>query len=178
MTEVIGITPLPGVEYPLSVQYCGNCTMPVEYCEYYPAYDKCKQWLEKNLPDMFQELMAGASAAGEDGADEEKKRQKRGGKGIVKAKKKADEGPRKVVVFVAPRGKKRNTVITGLKTFNIDLKVAAKFFGTKFACGSSVTGDDEIVVQGDIKDDLLDMIPEKWPEIDEECVEDGGEHKR
>lgn len=59
-----------------------------------------------------------ASAAGEDGADEEKKRQKRGGKGIVKAKKKADEGPRKVVVFVAPRGKKRNTVITGLKTFS------------------------------------------------------------
>lgn len=48
---------------------------------------------------------------------------------------------------------------------DIDLKVAAKFFGTKFACGSSVTGDDEIVVQGDIKDDLLDMIPEKWPEV-------------
>lgn len=36
----------------------------------------------------------------------------------MKAKKKADEGPRKVVVFVAPRGKKRNTVITGLKTFS------------------------------------------------------------
>lgn len=32
---------------------------PLQYCEYYPAYDKCKQWLEKNLPDMFQELMAG-----------------------------------------------------------------------------------------------------------------------
>lgn len=47
----------------------------------------------------------------------------------------------------------------------LDLKVAAKFFGTRFACGSSVTGDDEIVVQGDIKDDLIDLIPEKWPEV-------------
>ncbi|KAK8751643.1 hypothetical protein OTU49_009544 [Cherax quadricarinatus] len=182
MSEILGITPLPGVEYPLTVAYCGNCTMPIElsfqYCEYYPGYEKCKQWLEKNLPDMFQKLIDGASVGGEEGGDEEKKRQKRGGKGMVKAKKKAEEGPRKVVVFVAPRGKKRNTVITGLKTFNIDLKVAAKFFGTKFACGSSVTGDDEIVVQGDIKDDLLDLIPEKWPEIEEDSIEDGGEHKR
>lgn len=48
---------------------------------------------------------------------------------------------------------------------DIDLKVAAKFFGTRFACGSSVTGDDEIVIQGDVKDDLFDVIPEKWPEV-------------
>lgn len=48
---------------------------------------------------------------------------------------------------------------------DIDLKVAAKFFGSKFACGSSVTGEDEIVIQGDIKDDLLDVIPEKWPQV-------------
>lgn len=50
---------------------------------------------------------------------------------------------------------------------DIDLKVAAKFFGTRFACGSSVTGDDEIVIQGDVKDDLFDVIPEKWPEVKE-----------
>lgn len=54
---------------------------------------------------------------------------------------------------------------SGLKTFGIDLKVASKFFGTKFACGASITGDDEIVIQGDCKDDLFDIIPEKWPEV-------------
>lgn len=43
--------------------------------------------------------------------------------------------------------------------------MAAKFFGSKFACGSSVTGDDEIVIQGDVKDDLFDVIPEKWPQV-------------
>lgn len=74
------------------------------------------------------------------------------------------------------------------------MKVAAKFFGTKFACGSSVTGDDEIVIQGDVKDDLFDVIPEKWADvrlnfykvkvfnwffqIDEDSIEDLGDQKR
>lgn len=60
----------------------------------------------------------------------------------------------------------------------IDLKVAAKFFGSKFACGSSVTGEDEIVIQGDVKDDLFDVIPDKWPEIDPDYIEDLGDQKR
>ena len=55
--------------------------------------------------------------------------------------------------------------LQGLKTFGIDLKVASKFFGQKFACGASITGDDEIVIQGDFKDDLFDLIPEKWSEV-------------
>ena len=57
--------------------------------------------------------------------------------------------------------------LQGLKTFGIDLKVASKFFGQKFACGASITGDDEIVIQGDFKDDLYDLIPEKWSEVSE-----------
>ena len=73
------------------------------------------------------------------------------------------------------------SVLQGLKTFGIDLKVASKFFGQKFAasnqfpafkffgqkfaCGASITGDDEIVIQGDFKDDLFDLIPEKWSEV-------------
>ena len=28
-----------------------------------------------------------------------------------------------------------------------------------------MTGDDEIVIQGDVKDDLWDVVPEKWPEV-------------
>ncbi|XP_022916397.1 density-regulated protein homolog [Onthophagus taurus] len=169
--------PREGVNYPIQVIYCGNCTMPIEYCEYYPEYDKCKQWLEKNLPSEFEKVKIGDEATDATG-EEEKKRQKRGGKGMIKAKKK-EEGPKQVYVSRAPRGKKKSvTVVTGLSSFNIDLKVAAKFFGTKFACGSSVTGDDEIVIQGDVKDDLFDIIPEKWPEIDEDLIEDLGDQKR
>lgn len=76
--------PLPGVQYPLKVLYCGNCSLPLEvgqfslrlsaaqslmfarllfviclfqYCEYYPDYDKCKQWLEKNMPNEFERVL-------------------------------------------------------------------------------------------------------------------------
>ncbi|XP_053681844.1 density-regulated protein homolog [Sabethes cyaneus] len=193
--EKLQIGTKEGVQYPLSVQYCGNCSMPLEYCEYYPDYEKCKQWLAKNLPDEFERITLGATGVGsgkpaggatggssgatEDAGEEDKKRQKRGGKGMMKTKKVKDDVPKKICVSRSARGKKKSvTVVTGMGTFDIDLKVAAKFFGTKFACGSSVTGDDEIVIQGDVKDDLFDVIPEKWPEIDEDFIEDLGDQKR
>lgn len=91
-----------------------------QYCEYYPDYEKCKIWLEKNLPDEFSKVKIGdgivddVTAAG----DDEKKRQKRGGKGMVKAKKTKEDGPKKVCISRAPRGKKKSvTVVTGLSTF-------------------------------------------------------------
>lgn len=65
-----------------------------------------------------------------------------------------------------------------IRRTDIDLKVAAKFFSSKFACSSSVTGDDEIIIQGDVKDELFDVIPEKWPEIDEDAIDDLGDQKR
>ncbi|XP_031624346.1 density-regulated protein homolog [Contarinia nasturtii] len=183
MTEILEhlkIGPKEGVTYPVTnVQYCGNCSMPIEYCEYYPDYEKCKAWLEKNLPDEFSKVKIDDASTDDAGGEDKKKSQRRGGKGMLKAKKTKEDGPKKVCVSRAPRGKKKSvTVVTGLSSFDIDLKVAAKFFGTKFACGSSVTGDDEIVIQGDVKDDLFDIIPEKWPEIDEDLIDDLGDQKR
>lgn len=50
----------------------------------------------------------------------------------------------------------------GLESFGVDLKRCAKLFATRFATGASVTknaqGLDEIVVQGDVSDEILDMI--------------------
>uniref|UniRef100_A0A915I189 SUI1 domain-containing protein n=1 Tax=Romanomermis culicivorax TaxID=13658 RepID=A0A915I189_ROMCU len=60
----------------------------------------------------------------------------------------------------------------------VDLKVASKFFAQRFACGSSVTGVDEIVIQGDVKDDLFDVLPEKFKDIDEDNIDDLGDAKR
>nr|CAG4641354.1 EOG090X0IUZ [Eulimnadia texana] len=179
----------PDISYPVQVLYCGNCGLPVEYCEFYAEYDKCKAWLEKNLPDEFEKQLRigqtdskgqptqAGEAKDEKEADDDKKRQKRGGKGIAKPKKK-EGGPKKIELSLAPRGRKKLTVITGLKGYEIDLKAAAKFFGTKFACGTSVTGEDEIVIQGDVKDDLFDLLPEKWPVIDPDLIDDLGEQKR
>lgn len=63
-------------------------------------------------------------------------------------------------------------------TFDIDLKDATKFFSSRFACGSSVSGTDEVIIQGDVKDDLWDVIPEKWNQIEEDFIEDLGDIKR
>merc|ERR1719186_744250 len=115
--------------------------------------------MAEKLPEQFEKM---TTDDGADGADaDEKKRQKRGGKGMMKAKK-----------------KKAVTVVQGMRTFGIDLKVASKFFSSKFACSSSVTGDDEIVIQGDVKDELFDVLPAKFPEIDEDLIDDIGERKR
>merc|ERR1719309_393292 len=129
------------------------------------------------MPEKLEKL---TTEDGADGADtDEKKRQKRGGKGMMKAKKKETEVEKKIILSIAPRGKKKAvTVVQGMKTFGIDLKVASKFFSSKFACSSSVTGDDEIVIQGDVKDELFDVLPAKFPEIDEDLIDDIGEKKR
>jgi len=76
-----------------------------------------------------------------------------------------------------------------LRATDIDLKKAAKQFATKFATGSSVTknaqGFDEIVVQGDVSDEVLEMIegemgvlkgvPRKNISVVEEKKKKGGE---
>ena len=52
------------------------------------------------------------------GDEKKKKRQTRGGKGMIKTKKETAEKERKVVMSRAPRGKKKYvTVVTGLGTF-------------------------------------------------------------
>ena len=48
---------------------------------------------------------------------------------------------------------------------DIELKKASKAFAQHYSCGSSVTGEDEVVIQGDVCDEVIDFIQEKWPEV-------------
>ncbi|EDL19616.1 density-regulated protein, isoform CRA_a [Mus musculus] len=154
----------------------------VEYCEYMPDVAKCRQWLEKNFPNEFAKLTVENSpkqetgiteGQGPVGEEEEKKKQKRGGRGQIKQKKKTV--PQKVTIAKIPRAKKKYvTRVCGLATFEIDLKEAQRFFAQKFSCGASVTGEDEIIIQGDFTDDIIDVIQEKWPEVDDDSIEDLG----
>ncbi|XP_060751513.1 density-regulated protein [Tachysurus vachellii] len=188
-------------KYPLKVLYCGVCSLPTEYCEYMPEPAKCRQWLEKNFPDMFARMTMGnvpKSETGREGGgggggggggrgagtevppageEEEKKKQKRGGRGQIKQKKKTV--PQKVTIAKIPRAKKKYvTRVCGLATFDIDLKEAQRFFAQKFSCGASVTAEDEIIIQGDFTDDIIDVIQEKWPEVDDDSINDLGEVKK
>ena len=69
MTEEPQVPPTSDVSYPLHVQYCGACTMPLEYCEYSNCKEKCREWLEKNLPDLAGGLSV---TEGETTSDEKK----------------------------------------------------------------------------------------------------------
>ncbi|KAL7077108.1 hypothetical protein ACQ4LE_004077 [Meloidogyne hapla] len=169
------------ISYPLSVQYCGACTMPIEYCDFSGMTDKCKQWLITNLPDIATEQLK-IDESGEQ--QTEKKHQKRGGKGSTsttskQTKKGQKEIKQKITLKTETRSKNKSvTVVKGLLTCNIDLKLASKLFSNRFACGCSVAGNDELIIQGDFKDELFDLIPEKWG-IDEDAIEDlGGEQKK
>lgn len=181
----------PDAKYPLKVLYCGVCSLPTEYCEYMPEPAKCRQWLEKNFPDVFARMTLGKGIApkqetggGGGGGEappaveeEEKKKQKRGGRGQIKQKKKTV--PQKVTIAKIPRAKKKYvTRVCGLATFDIDLKEAQRFFAQKFSCGASVTAEDEIIIQGDFTDDIIDVIQEKWPEVDDDSIDDLGEVKK
>jgi len=159
-------------EYPLEVDYCGICSLPPEYCEYGADSEKCKQWLRDNIPDLYEQICGKIDDLSlEDGDGEKKKRQTRGGKANKQARKKTAE--KKIIVNRETRSKKKCvTIVKGLSTYEIDPKKAAKAFANKFSCGSSVTGDDEIVIQGDVGYDLVDFLQEKWPVIDEDCIED------
>lgn len=76
-----GAVPVPGVSYPLKVQYCGECTLPLEYCSFSICYEQCKVWREKNAEQLAAD---GVQVAPPDDDTVEEKKRKRGGKGIVK----------------------------------------------------------------------------------------------
>lgn len=62
-----------------------------------------------------------------------------------------------------------------MEHFGLENKKVAKEFGKKFATGSSVTktpsGGEEIVVQGDVSDEIEEFLLEKYKEIPEDNIE-------
>lgn len=82
----------------------------------------------------------------------------------------------KVYIKRVERNKRKYvTAVSGLEAFGLDNKKVAKDFGKKFATGSSVTklpsGGEEIVVQGDVSDEIEEFLLEKYKEIPEDNIE-------
>ncbi|KAJ3172302.1 Translation machinery-associated protein 22 [Irineochytrium annulatum] len=169
---------------------------PPEYCAWGPSEKRCKAWLKDNHPKLFEKYWPGASleAAVEavslgDGAEGEAKpgakpKMDAAEKAELKEKKKREAS--RVIIKRVERSKRKCVIsISGLENFGkgaacrikegVDLKKAAKTFATKFATGSSVTknpaGIDEIVIQGDVQDEVCDMIMELWPQVPEDNID-------
>ncbi|KAJ7955899.1 Translation machinery-associated protein 22 [Quillaja saponaria] len=177
---------------PVRVLYCAVCSLPAEYCEFGPDFEKCKPWLIENAPDIYPDLIkeeadkvanqlktTGISSGAGDGAatsapkQEEVKRLPGG-----KVKKKAKQ---EVVIEKVIRNKRKCiTTVKGLELFGVKLTDASKKLGKKFATGASVvkgpTEKEQIDVQGDIAYDVVEFITDTWPDVSESSIffiEDG-----
>ncbi|KAH7278480.1 hypothetical protein KP509_38G043600 [Ceratopteris richardii] len=169
---------------PVEVLYCAVCSLPAEYCEFGPDFEKCKPWLIKNAPELYPALVkeeseraaeqlngldissgpgrTEGSSTSEHKVDEEVKTLPGG-----KVKKK--EKPEVVVEKVVRNKRKCVTIVKGLDMFGIKLSDASKKFGKKFASGASVvkgpTDKEQIDVQGDFMYDIVDFIAETWKNV-------------
>ncbi|KAG7092170.1 hypothetical protein E1B28_008539 [Marasmius oreades] len=158
---------------PVQVLYCAVCTFPPEYCEFGSSFTRCKAWLQENHSDLFDKFYSEEALQNKLGTlsvEAQSRLEKDTAKKEAKAVAKADAALKKkmsstVTIKRIERNKRKHvTSIHGLEAFDIDLKKAAKQFASKFATGASVTknpqGQDEIVIQGDVCDEVLEMIEE------------------
>jgi len=156
---------------PVAVLYCQVCTFPVEYCEFGSSLTRCKEWLkeeDKELHGKYYSEEALQAKMGMLTIEAQNKLEKDTAKKEAKAEAKAEAALKKklasqVTIKRIERTKRKHvTSIHGLEAFDIDLKKAAKQLAGRFATGASVTknlqGQDEIVVQGDVADEVVEMI--------------------
>ncbi|KAG5652749.1 Translation machinery-associated protein 22 [Sphagnurus paluster] len=163
--------PAPDPVPPVQLLYCSVCSFPPEYCEFGSSLTRCKEWLKDKHSSLFDKYYSDDALSTKLGTlsmEAQAKLEKDTAKKEAKAEAKADAALKKklasqVTIKRIERNKRKHvTSIHGLEAFGVDLKKAAKQFSSKFATGSSVTknlqGQDEIIVQGDVSDEILEMI--------------------
>jgi density-regulated protein DRP1 len=94
----------------------------------------------------------------------------------AEAKQAATIASSKVTIKRVERNKRKFvTAVSGLEAFGLENKKVAKDLGKKFATGASVTkvpsGGEEIVVQGDVSEEIEEFLLEKYSVIPEDNVE-------
>jgi len=164
------------------------CSLPPEYCEFGPSFEKCKPWLLENCPDLYPQLKEeaelkkkmGSLSVGQSSSGSKKDDSKKSEdvKMLPGGKIKKKEEPFVTVARTNRMKKKFITTVTGLDGFGVKLTDATKLFSKKFSCGSSVVkGDvkDYIDVQGDVKEDIVDEILDNFdiPESAIYFIEEG-----
>lgn len=103
---------------------------------------------------------AAAAAVGDGATDAEAPKAKK------PSSKKAKDKPRVVLETNTRNKKKCITTVSGLEHFGVKLAEAAKAFGKKFACGSSVvktpSGGEQIDMQGDFLRQCAELIMKNY----------------
>ncbi|KAL8726898.1 MAG: hypothetical protein Q9181_005889 [Wetmoreana brouardii] len=186
-SEAAATEAVPSEPQARHIVYCGVCTLPPEYCEFGGTAKKCKEWLEKNHPDMHERLYSEEAVAAtlstlsvEAQKRAAKDTQKKEAKAAAAEAKAAEtKAQAQVLIKRVERNKRKYvTAVSGLEAHGMDLKKVAKEWGKKFATGSSVTktasGGEEVVVQGDNSDEIFDWVVDVAgvPEANVDCIED------
>ncbi|KDN52164.1 eIF1-like protein [Tilletiaria anomala UBC 951] len=166
----------PTAPVPLQLVYCQVCTFPPEYCEFGSSVSKCRTWLEKAHPEMYAKVWSDeaitanlANMTAKQADDLEKEAAKKERKAEAKAEKeKAQKSALKIILTRAARTKRKATTsVGGLHHFIPPLpamKVVSKGLASRLATGASVSKStsnpnvDEIVIQGDVADEIKAMI--------------------
>jgi density-regulated protein DRP1 len=160
-----------------------NCTRKVRLfrlpllqlpCAFHPDVQFTKQHTDQP-PETIEQNLSALSLDAQKRA--EKDSQKKAAKAASAEARRAEElASSKILIKRIERNKRKYvTAVQGLEAFGLDIKKVAKDFGKKFATGSSVTkipgGGEEITVQGDLSEDILEFLVDKYEEVPEDNVE-------
>ncbi|KAI9790156.1 MAG: Translation machinery-associated protein 22 [Peltula sp. TS41687] len=171
-----------------TVVYCGE----TQYCEFGGTVKRCEEWLEKNYPELHARLYSDEALNANLSTlsvSAQKRAEKDASKKAAKAEAQAAaEETRRATAKVQIKRVERNkrkfvTAVSGLEAHGVELKKVAKELGKRFATGSSVTKlptglGEEIVVQGDLADDIEEWLLENYEQIPEGNVEVVEDRKR
>eukprot|EP01068_Selenidium_serpulae_P016418 Selendium_serpulae@DN6295_c0_g1_i11.p1 len=154
----------PEIAKPLEVQYCSECGLPYDFCEYGECWDSCKMAALENYPQFYTHITAESAKAGE--SVEKKKKP---------AAKETKKEEKKVTIQIVSRNKRKAvTVVIGLEHFGTKLDKATKVFSKQFNCGSSAKSypgqPDCIEIQGDFESQVYALLMSQF-EVPKEKIE-------
>lgn len=171
------------MESAVTVTYCPICSLPPDFCQYGPVWEKCKPWCLENAPHYYPELSGVSLEDAKKKAEEINEKAKE--KLLPGGKVKRAKSPHVTIRKLNRGGRKCVTSVAGLDLFSIKLDDVAKLFKKKFACGCAVvkgenTLPDTVDIQGDFEDEVIDIIAAEWKQVptDKISVLDAGNKKK
>ncbi|GFE53148.1 translation initiation factor SUI1 family protein [Babesia ovis] len=152
---------------PVTVEYCPRCGMPFDFCDFGDKWEtgECRTESSRRYPEIF-------------GSAEEVAEQllKISVSPPTVQRKKKPEARQEVTIQRSTRSKRKVvTTVTGLHLFGVKLEAAAKLFAKQFASGAGVVKGipgqmDHIDCQGDVEDQVIELILAQYPDITEEHI--------
>ncbi|CAD0097020.1 unnamed protein product, partial [Aureobasidium mustum] len=175
-------TQSPNKSCPKQQSFLPSRQYTAEYCEFGGTTKKCEEWLESKHPELHNKLYSEAANLSTLSVDAQKRAEKDAKKKEAKASaaeaRRAEElATSKIIIKRVERNKRKHvTEVSGLEAFGLDIKKVAKELGKKFATGSSATkmpgGVGEVItVQGDLSEDILEWLCDKYEQVPEDNVE-------